>query len=171
MCDSAVHVRFQFNFISISSHFISFHSHTSLDCEPRRLHVRLRGVAQVSAHECSSLSVCVCCGACGDALPFRPWGRCVSKFLGRAQRLPHSNPEGRHAPTAGGSHIHLRTTHPPLPLFHQPSEGGTYQGSWAPPLSAVCVCPSPWQPQASGPAKSIKTQGIPARRKIDAANA
>ena len=71
-------------------------------------------------------------------------GDVVSKFLGGARRLPH----------------------PPLPLFHQPSEGGTYQGSWGPTARRSLRMPSPWQPQGSGPAKSRKLKGSPPGGKL-----
>ena len=47
---------------------------------------------------------------------------CASESLGRAQQLLHPNPKGRHAPTAGRSHMH---PHHHTSLFHRPSrEGG-----------------------------------------------
>ena len=120
-----------------------------------RLRVRLRGV-------------CVCCGACGATLPFRAWRDCAYESLGEAWDRPHPNPKGRYAPTAGRVHIHLRTTHSLLPLFHQPfSDGEAYKDPGAPLLRAVYVCSSPWQPLGSGAAKTRKTQGLPARRKTN----
>ena len=80
------------------------------------------------------------------------------------QQLLHPNPKGRHTPTAGRDHIHLRSTLSHLPLFHRPFRGARpTKDPGAPLLSAVYVCPSPWMPLGSGTARIRKTQRLTAR--------
>ena len=136
-----------FHFISfhfISFHFISFHSHTSLVSEVRAVAQCVRATP-VNAHSYSAL-----------------WGDCASESLGGAQQLLHPNPKGRHAPTAEGPHTH---PHFLSCLSSTNLSGGRGQPKdpGAPLLSAVYVCPSPWQPPGSRAAKNRKTQRLPAR--------
>ena len=109
---NTISIKFQFNFISFT-YLVGLWAK-----EATRAVARRACVAQVSAHECSALSGC---GACGDALPFRPW-RCVSKFLGGSRRLPHSNPKGRHAPTRRGV--------PHTPAHHSPAAASLPPTFW-----------------------------------------
>ena len=75
-----------------------------------------------------------------------------------------------HPPQEGPTYTH--TPQSLLPLCHQPFRGAMHtKDPGAPPLNAVYVCPSPWQPLGSGTAKSTTTQGLPARRKNHVANA
>ena len=68
--------------------------------------------------------------------------------------------------------MHLRTIHSLLPLFHQPFRVARHtKDPGDPPLSAVYACPSPWRPLGSGAAKNRKTQRLPAKKKMHAANA
>ena len=95
-------------------------------------------------------------------LLFARGDKCASESLGRAQQLLHPNPKGRHAPTAGRSHMHPHTTR--LSPTDLPGERPA-EDPGAPLLSAVCVSPSSQQPPGSGAAKLRKTPRQPARWK------
>ena len=94
-------------------------------------------------------------------LLFARGDKCASESLGRAQQLLHPNPKGRHAATAGRSHMHPHTTR--LSPTDLPG-GRPAEDPGAPLLCAVRVSPSSQQPPGSGAAKStLKLRGYPAR--------
>ena len=46
----------------------------------------------------------------------------ASESVGGGRQMPHPNPEGRHAPTAGGPHIHPHSLYSPSSTNHSGGE-------------------------------------------------
>ena len=142
--------------------------HTSLDCEPRRPGVRLRGVCTWRARVRTSAvrSRRVCCDACGDTLLFPRVRRLRVGVPQRSTATAAPQPEGStrsHRGRAPHTPTHHTVSVVPLPPTF-PEERAT-KDPGAPLLSAVCVSPSPQQPPGYGAAKNRKTQEPPARKK------
>ena len=113
---------------------------------------RHASVVCVGAQECSTLSVCVCCGACGDTLQFRAWGVCAFGVPSRSAATATPQPKGSTRTHRRRPHMHPHTTVSVAPL---PRILGLHC------LAQSSVSPSPWQPPGPGAAKNRKLRGYP----------
>ena len=118
----------------------------------------------------AALTLCVCCGACGDTLPFPRVGKLRVRVPWRSAATATPQPQGS-TRTHRRRVPHAPTHH--LPPFHRLfRETRPAKDPKAPLLSAVYVCPSPWLPPGNRNCKEQEKLGdYPPGLKLQAANA